>query len=436
MGESRPNILYLNSHDTGRYVQPYGHAVRTPHIQRLAEEGVLFRNAFCAGPTCSPSRAGLLTGQSAHSSGMLGLAHRGWSLHDYGHVLLHTLREYGYTSHHAGVQHIRHYAEKEAWKQIGFDERLDGREYEAARSFLERRPRQPFYLEVGFGLTHRPFALPLDPQDDPRFVAPPPCLPDAPQTREDFAHFRTEAAELDRRIGEVLAALDRSGLADNTLVICTTDHGIAFPLMKCNLTDHGIGVMLILRGPGPFTGGAVVDGLVSQIDLFPTICDYLGIPRPGWLEGVSFLPLVTGEADHVREAVFSEVTYHAAFEPQRCVRTTRYKYIRRYDQRSRVVLPNCDDSPSKDLLLASGWRELPRDQEMLFDLVFDPQEAHNIVNEPRVADVLQGLRARLDAWMAETGDPLAVGPAPRPDGIIVNDPDGLSPSDPAVTVGA
>jgi arylsulfatase A-like enzyme len=289
---------------------------------------------------------------------------------------------------------------------------------------------------VGFGLTHRPFALPLDPQDDPRFVAPPPCLPDAPQTREDFAHFRTEAAELDRRIGEVLAALDRSGLADNTLVICTTDHGIAFPLMKCNLTDHGIGVMLILRGPGPFTGGAVVDGLVSQIDLFPTICDYLGIPRPGWLEGVSFLPLVTGEADHVREAVFSEVTYHAAFEPQRCVRTTRYKYIRRYDQRSRVVLPNCDDSPSKDLLLASGWRELPRDQEMLFDLVFDPQEAHNIVNEPRVADVLQGLRARLDAWMAETGDPLAVGPAPRPDGIIVNDPDGLSPSDPAVTVGA
>jgi arylsulfatase A-like enzyme len=79
---TRPNILYLHSHDTGRYIQPYGHAVPTPHMQKLAEEGILFRKAFCAGPTCSPSRAALLTGASPHSCGMTGLAHRGWSLND------------------------------------------------------------------------------------------------------------------------------------------------------------------------------------------------------------------------------------------------------------------------------------------------------------------------------------------------------------------
>jgi len=102
----RPNILYLHSHDTGRYVQPYGYAVPTLNIQRLAEQGVLFRKAFCAAPTCSPSRASLLTGQYAHCSGMLGLAHRGFSLNDYTQHLLHTLRKEGYHSALIGEEHL------------------------------------------------------------------------------------------------------------------------------------------------------------------------------------------------------------------------------------------------------------------------------------------------------------------------------------------
>jgi arylsulfatase A-like enzyme len=428
---SHPNIVYLNSHDTGRYVQPYGHAVRTPNIQRLAEEGLLFRNAFCAAPTCSPSRAALLTGMSAHGSGMLGLAHRGWRLNDYRKVLVHTLREHGYTSHHAGVQHIAHAPEGEAWRTIGFDERLEGVEYEAACAFLDRRPREPFYLEVGFLQTHRDFRLPLDPRDDPRYTAPPPCLPDTPETRDDFAHFKTEAAELDRRVGAVLEALARNGFADNTLVICTTDHGIAFPFMKCNLTDHGIGVMLIMRGPGDFAGGKVVEGMVSQLDIFPMLCDYLGIRRPEWLEGVSFLPLIRGTAERVREAVFAEVTYHAAYEPMRCVRTRGHAYIRRYDERSRPVLPNCDDSISKDILLARGWQQHPRPQEMLFDLAFDPQQSCDVADRPAMAATLSEMRGRLEAWMRETNDPLLMGPVSPPPGAKVNDPDGLSPGEPA-----
>ncbi|HSH79667.1 MAG TPA: sulfatase-like hydrolase/transferase, partial [Herpetosiphonaceae bacterium] len=115
-----PNIIYLHSHDTGRYIQPYGHAVPAPRIQRLAEEGMLFRKAFCAAPTCSPSRAALLTGQSPHSSGMLGLAHRGFGLHDYHQHLVHTLRRAGYHSTLIGMQHVAREPET-----IGYDQILE-----------------------------------------------------------------------------------------------------------------------------------------------------------------------------------------------------------------------------------------------------------------------------------------------------------------------
>src|SRR5210317_215070 len=93
---TRPNILYIHSHDTGRYIQPYGHAIATPNLQKLAEEGFLFRQNFCINPTCSPSRAALLTGSYPHENGMTGLAHRGFSLHDYSQHLVHTLRVAGY----------------------------------------------------------------------------------------------------------------------------------------------------------------------------------------------------------------------------------------------------------------------------------------------------------------------------------------------------
>jgi arylsulfatase A-like enzyme len=198
--------------------------------------------------------------------------------------------------------------------------------------------------------------------------------------------------------------------------------------MKCNLTDHGIGVMLIMRGPGGFAGGRVCDALVSQIDLFPTICDLLAIAQPPWLQGRSLLPLLRGEVDQVNEAIFSEVTYHAAYEPQRAVRTQRWKY------RPTPVLPNCDDSPSKDLWLAHGWRERTVAAEQLYDLVFDPNEAHNLAGDPALADVLADMRARLDQWMRATDDPLLRGPVPAPPGAQLNDPGGLSPSEATQTV--
>jgi N-sulfoglucosamine sulfohydrolase len=323
---------------------------------------------------------------------------------------------------HAGAHHGG-----EAWRIIGYDRWLGNENaHEMAAAYLESTPQEPFFLAVGFSDTHREFG-PLSDAGDPRYCRPPEPLPDTPETREDMAHFMTSARAVDAKMGTVLAALERSGLAKNTLVICTTDHGLAFPRMKCTLTDSGTGVMLIMRGPGGFEGGRVVDGLVSQIDIFPTLCELLGIEPPAWLQGVSLMPLIRGEAAEVRDEVFTEVNYHAAYEPMRAIRTGRWKYIRRYDDREAPVLPNCDDSPTKSLWLEHGWAETAPDRDAIFDLVFDPNEAHNLVADPRAEPVLAELRARLDAWMRETDDPLLAGRIPAPAGAVVNDANGLSP---------
>ena len=431
----RPNILYIHSHDTGRYVQPYGHAIDTPHLQALAEQGTLFRQAFCCAPTCSPSRAALLTGQYAHQAGMVGLTNRGCRLNDFSRHIVHTLRKVGYTSALAGIQHI---ADHDQTPMIGYDAWLnpDGpAPHVAAARWLDEAPSQPFFLSVGFGETHRAFP-PLDQTpDDPRYTLPPAPLPDTPQVRQDMARYKASARDLDAHMGEVFEALKRNGLWDNTLVICTTDHGIAFPRMKCNLTDSGIGVMLIVKGPGGFDGGHVVDSIVSHIDIYPTLCELSGVDKPDWLEGQSLLPLMRGEVGSVRDALFAEVSYHASYEPQRCVRTQRYKYIRRFDQRDAPVLPNCDAGEAKRCWVDAGWTRRDPASEALYDTIFDPNEADNRAADPALADVLAELRGRLDRWMAQTDDPLLHGPVPTPPGSKLNPVDDPEPGGPMYTVG-
>jgi N-sulfoglucosamine sulfohydrolase len=187
-----------------------------------------------------------------------------------------------------------------------------------------------------------------------------------------MASYHASARVMDWGVGEILDALERNGLAGNTLVISTTDHGIAFPRMKCNLTDDGWGVSLIMRGPGGFEGGRVCDAMISQLDIFPTLCELNGLSSPGWLEGKSVLPVLRGETEEINDEVFAQVNYHAAYEPKRAVRTKRLKYIQRFGGRRTPVLPNCDDSPSKSLWLEHGWRERLLPEEELYDLRSTP----------------------------------------------------------------
>jgi N-sulfoglucosamine sulfohydrolase len=429
-----PNILYLHSHDTGRYVQPYGEPVPMPNVQALADQGVLFREAFCAAPTCSASRACLLTGQYGQSNGMLGLAHRGWSLRDYRHHIVHVLRSVGYTSTLIGEQHIS--KEPEA---IGYDEvmKIPTTRVESvaplAMEVLRRKRDRPLFVSVGFFETHREFLGPGSLRDV-HYSKPPNNLPDAPEVRADVAAFKASARSLDHGVGMVLNQLDASGLFDDTLIIFTTDHGMPFPGAKATLYDRGLGVMLILRGPEPFNGGRVIDALVSHIDIYPTVCEYLEIPRPPFLQGVSLMGLLHGHTTSVREEIFAGSTWHAAYEPQRAIRTTRHKYIRRWGDRRTPVLPNTDDGPSKDLLLANGWAEREIAKEQLYDLVFDPNEANNLIDVPAHAELVADLRARLQTWMRDTEDPLLAGHVDPPPGVEINQPDQLSATEPTTRV--
>lgn len=426
----RPNILYLHSHDTGRYIRPYGYRVPTPNLQKLAAEGILFRNYFTTHPTCSPSRGSLLTGTYPHTNGLTGLAHRGFALDDYSWHIIHTLKKTGYTTALAGIQHVASHRQGEPWKTIGYDRHLGHAEeaHTKAVEFLDNAPENPFFLSVGFFETHRKFPD-TSSKPDARWTEPPESFPDSPETRQDMADFRESARILDDKMGQVLDALERNGLKENTLVICTTDHGIAFPRMKCNLTDGGIGIFLIMRGPGGFTGGRVIDSLLSVIDVYPTLCDLLKIPVPDYVQGKSFMPVIRGEYQEINNEIFAEVNYHASYEPVRCVRTKRYKFIVRYGERRKPVLTNCDDGLTKSYLLAYGWKDHVLPDEELYDLVFDPNENHNLAGEQAYAEVLSDLKNRLRDWMVRTGDPMNKGYIPAPSTADLNDPDDITPND-------
>lgn len=422
------NLLYIHTHDSGRYFEPYGQPVPTANLMELASDGTLFHNAYCAGPTCSPSRVGLLTGMSPHSSNMLGLAHRGFRLDDYSKHLSSYLKESGYETTLCGIQHEAADLSWLGYQNIiscedGYSHKeQDLKNAEIVCDYIRNYDKEkPFFLSFGMVNTHREYPS-HEGHINPDYVKPPYPLANTRENREDMADYIYSAQIADHCVGEVMKALKESGMEENTLVIFTTDHGIAMPQMKCSLYDTGIGVALILKYPGNPSAGKVTDALVSQIDVFPTICELLELPKPEWLQGVSLKPVLEDVNTEVRNEIFSEVTYHAAYEPKRCIRTRRYKLIRFFDSHNGQVPANVDNSPAKTELIESGWLDTVRPREMLFDLVLDPLERENLADDPRYHQVYCELSDKLWHWMEETGDPLTKYRCrvPKPAGARVN----------------
>ena len=423
-----PNILYIHSHDTGRYVQPYGFQIPTPNIQMLADQGAFFRQAFCASPTCSGSRASLLTGQYCHNNGMFGLAHRGWSLNDYGQHLIHPLKAVGYRTILIGEQHI-----SEDPGVIGYDDVVEVDSNHAAEIAPIANEKlhevdEPFFMSVGFFETHREFQAPTSVRDS-LYSLPPQNLPDTVETREDMASFKASARSLDQGIGSVLNELHRLGMDENTLIVCTTDHGLAFPRAKATLFDRGTGVMLLMRGPGGFTGGKVFDSMVSHLDLYPTLCEVAGAERPGLPPGD-----VADAARPRRRRLAPRRGLHRDDLPR------RLRAAARDPDRALEV------HPALPPLRASRARQLRRQRHQ------GPADPRRLgrVDRPRGAPLrpaarpereprperplqvradAQATRARLVEWMEETGDPLLHGPIEPPPGAYVNRQDQISPAE-------
>lgn len=428
------NVLLLHTHDTGRFIGPYGFAADTPCLSALAREGALFRQAFSAAPTCSPSRAALMTGQYPHECGMYGLAHRGFSLPNYSHHLAGYLRRFGFETVLCGIQH-----EAPDAGQIGYTRILDDQNFDMGNiefdsiafdrknaalvcDYLRAPHEAPFFLSFGMYNTHRRW-MPHDPRFDPRYLAPFPGMCDVPENRRDMADFLHSVNLCDTLVGQVLQTLEETGQKENTLVIFTTDHGPAVPDMKCTLYDLGTGISLILRRPGT-AGGQCIDTPVSNLDLFPTICDICRLEKPSWLSGQSLAGLLTGGSAPAERAIFSEINYHAAYQPARAVRAGRYKYIRHFLPAQSPILANVDNCPEKTFLFEQGvyaHRQTPGEE--LFDLYADPGEKENLAFSERYAARLADMRRQLLHWMESTDDPLLAGSVAAPAGARINSPD-------------
>lgn len=429
------NLVYIHTHDSGRYFQPYGYGFSTPHIQQLAEESTLFRQAHCAGPTCSPSRAALLTGMMPHSSGMLGLAHRGFSLTDPQKHLSWFLHRHQFDTALSGIQHEAADVHTLGYTRIlsaSTDMKLSRRERDLhnarqAAAYIAEKHEKPFFLSFGMSNTHRPYPDHREMQINPDFLIPPWPMSDTQENRADMADYYCALKTVDECVGIVIDALRTTGHEQDTIVLFTTDHGLPWPHMKCTLTDAGTGVAMMLKYPGNPMQRAV-DHLVSHIDVFPTLCDLLHLHKPDWLQGVSLLPLLE-KGESVRDAVFAEVTYHAAYEPMRSIRTDRYKLIVRYDDLLSIVMANMDQSPAKLQLIEEGYSENVHPRESLYDLHADPAERINLITDLRYTNVYHELLRQLNAWMEKTDDPLLHyrHRVPKPAGAVVNTRSSLNP---------
>jgi len=420
--KDRPNLVLLVADDLGwRDLGCYGDLqVSTPNIDGLAAEGARFTNAFVAAPSCSPSRASLITGQYPHTNGVTGLTHihKRLMLSPFTTTLAEVLDEVGYRTAIEGKWHVAPFLPA-GW--YGYAERLSGilpkdfwiRSADRAIEFIEANRSNAFYLELNYMDTHRDdrgeFAFVEGFPVDPEGIAVPDyyALPNWPEIREEVAKYYSNAAKMDVMIGRVLARLEELGLSETTLVCFVSDNGPPFPGSKMTLYDRGIGTPLVMRWPGKIPAGTVSDELVSTVDLMPTLLEAAGCPAPPEVQGKSLLPLARGDAGApVHEAIFAEMTHHVHYLPMRAIRTTRWKYIRNYSDDA-VGLDQCAHMEWARRLCElphQGWTR-PRVPEELYDLESDPNEQENLVADPAFAEVLGRMRGRLDAHMAETGDP-------------------------------
>lgn len=422
MGDHPPTIVVITCHDLGRHLGCYGvPGVHTPHLDRLAATGVRFTHAFSTSPGCSPARAGIATGRYPHANGVMGLTHPpfGWDLRPGERPIAALLHSIGYGTHLFGFQHITQDAAR-----LGFHALHDVDRSESALSasvasrvatFLDGEcPAGPLYLEINLEEPHRPFDQGGAVPDPAAAVSVPPYLPDDDAAREEMAAFGGAIRQADDGVGRVLAALDAVRLTDDAIVTFVADHGIAMPRAKGTLYDAGIEVALLMRLPGGAGAGRTPDGLVSTIDLLPTLLELAGAPVPETVQGRSFAPLLRGEAEAGREEVHAEKTYHSYYDPMRAVRTRRYKYIVNFEPAFAVEVPGDVQRGAVFRRHVELFHGAEHPLEELYDLETDPAERHNLAGEAAAEPVRREMAARLRRWMERTDDPLLHGPVSSP----------------------
>jgi N-sulfoglucosamine sulfohydrolase len=442
----RPNILFLIADDWG-----WNHAgvsgckwVKTPTFDRIAREGVLFRNAFTSNPKCSPSRATILTGRNS------------WQLEDacchYGRfsakyaVYPDLLAEAGY---HVGCTG-KGWAPGD-WKSGGFHHNPAGPEFnrrtfrptlkcvgtgDLARNledFLkQRRPGQPFCFWIGSNEPHRPYECDSGIRAGKRIeeVAVPTYLPDTDVVRRDLLDYGMEVEWMDKQFGRALAVLEAAGELDRTLVIMTSDHGMPFPRVKGQIFEDGFHVPLAMRWPGHIAAGRVVDDFVNFRDLAPTFLELAGLKPHPQMSGQSLAGLLaspkSGRVDATRDVMLIGKERHDLGRPHdwgypvRAIRTPEFLFVHNFEPERwpacnpETGLGNCDDGPTKSLLMT--WQDRfydlsfgKRTELELYRVSDDPECLRNLAADPRFAATVRALRARMENLLRQEQDPRTLG---------------------------
>lgn len=430
--DAKPNILLLHCHDLGQHLHCYGvDGVHSPNLDKLAAEGVLFENNFATAPQCSPSRSSIFTGRYPHSNGVMGLAHAefGWELHPTERHLGQILAGAGYATAGAGVVHETH----------GGPARCGFAEYDApapAKAMADaviarlgqfaKNPGKPFYLQAGCIEPHR--LARVDKTADQDFlggrmqpdtthgVTVPAYLRDTAGTRTELAELQGAIRHMDEQMGRVLAAVRELGLESNTLVIFTTDHGIAMPRAKCSLYEPGLRTSLLMRYPGKagWHGGKRYKELVSNIDLLPTVLELAGVAVPAGVQGRSLGPLLSGGKYVARDRIFGEITYHDYYDPRRSIRTATHKLIVNFSSAPAFMDPSQSWRPRADTVVPVNHAMAYHPPFELYDLEKDPWEQKDVAGEAGYAGVLRAMRTSLAAHMQGTADPILKGAVTSP----------------------
>lgn len=427
--EKKPNILFIVSEDNGPEIGCYGAPVKTPHLDEMASQGTLFRNAYVPQAGCSQSRAAFLTGLYPHQNGQIGLATWNYGMYS-GEIknVVETLSGAGYRTGIIGKLHINPKGafpfDFKAIPRANFSRKDMAAYAENAAKFIKQSD-EAFYLQVNYPDAHRPFIttvdkLPAKPLTGKDVDAIPYMGISHPELRQQTADYYNCMMRVDSYIGDLLQVLEASGKSKDTVVVYIGDHGADLLRGKRTSYEGGVKIPMIIRWPG-IKGGQQRKELVTTLDLFPTFCEIAGVTIPKSLPGQSLKTIVYGGSPKWRKFLFTEFHVHSNHNPwpQRTVRGARYKLI--YNPLAGAMNPGYAftmgrkffktpeaellEFASKQVQVAYKIMKQPPKYE-LYDLETDPFEFKNLAEDLAHAETLGRLKAELTSWQKRTGDAL------------------------------
>ena len=451
--EFKPNIVWIVAEDLSPIIPAYGDStVRTPNIDRLAREGVVYTNVFSPSGVCAPSRCAIATGMYPSSIGGHNMRVQYVKSHmdQIGLILYEivpppevkmmsqVLRENGYFCSNNDKQDYQFTPPVTAWDETSLK-----------AHWRHRKEGQPFFSIFNIGVTHeghvtRPYRKQLMRYHDPEFpesignpanfdelitekewalnipedldVPVPPYLPSTDVALKDIRRVYSNIIELDRQIGIILNQLEEDQVLDSTIVFFYSDHGGPLPRQKRLIYDSGIKVPMVIRYPGQIGAGYFDDQLISFIDLAPTLFSIAGIKIPDYVQGKAFSGIYRSrnERKYIHAAADR---FDAQVDMIRAVRDERFKYLLNFYPDRPYYLPikyreqmtimqellRLNEIDSLDTYQSQWFRE-NKVKEELFDTWEDPYELHNLANDPEYADKLDELRIECSRWMESIND--------------------------------